>query len=431
MSSRSAPVSEIRWTARTVLLLVAGVVLILFAVTTRNPVPVFVGLPFLVAPVAAAMTGPGAPLRASLSWHSEGSETEVRVRGTLRAEPVGRTPDLHLVVERPGDLDGPLEPEIQCGPEGADFTFEWNAPRPTVSVIPSPLVVWQDPTGLVQRVAEGDRPELVVERSPPDLLRLGSVRLERTLPLPGETRSRRIGTSGEFFGIREAQPSDPPRLINWVATARAGRPLANEFELDRTGDVLVLLDTRPTPLGPTVDARLLGVSRAAAIGIADAFLREKDRVGYAAFGEFVDAVPLSSGRHQRARIQQAVLNTRRASVAGVPERCPITLGRYYPPGITVILLSSLVGESATDLVPHLRRRAYPVVVLSPSPLAVRSASFRMDPIDEALAARLEHLERENLLAETWVHAPVVDWDDFWSLANLVRFLRQPQRRRAG
>ncbi len=431
MNPSSAPLSEIRWTARTVLLLGVGVALILIAVTTRNPVPVFAGLPFLVAPVAAAMTGPGAPFRATLAWHTEGSETEVRVRGTVQAEPASRSPDLHLVVERPGDLDGPLVPDLTWRPEGIDFTFEWSAPRPTISVVRPPLVVWQDPTGLVQRVAEGDRTGLVVERSPPDLLRLGSVRLERTLPLPGETRSRRIGTSGEFFGIREAQPSDPPRLINWVATARAGRPLANEFELDRTGDVLILLDTRPTPLGPRMDERLLGVSRAAAIGIADAFLREKDRVGYAAFGEFVDAVPLSGGRHQRIRIQQAVLKTRGASVSGVPERCPISLGRYYPPGITVILLSSLVGESATDLVPHLRRRAYPVIVLSPSPLALRSASIRMDARDEALAARLEHLERENLLAETWVHAPVVDWDDFWSLANLVRFLRQPQRRRAG
>ena len=135
MNPSSAPLSEIRWTARTVLLLGVGVALILIAVTTRNPVPVFAGLPFLVAPVAAAMTGPGAPFRATLAWHTEGSETEVRVRGTVQAEPASRSPDLHLVVERPGDLDGPLVPDLTWRPEGIDFTFEWSAPRPTISVV--------------------------------------------------------------------------------------------------------------------------------------------------------------------------------------------------------------------------------------------------------------------------------------------------------
>ncbi len=335
-----------------------------------------------------------------------------------------------MLAHRPGDLLGPENPEYTATSDGVEFTYRWTSPRPTISIIPPPAVVWQDPLGLVQRFASGDRSSLVVERSPLGVLRMGTIRLDRTLPLPGETRSRRIGSSGEFYGIREAQPTDPPRRINWYASARAGRLLTNEFELDRTGDVVVLLDARPTALGATIDDRLLGVGRAAAVGLAGAFLREKDRVGYASFGEFMQAVPLAGGRHQAGRIQQAVLTTERSGARGPAERCAISLGRYFPRGITVLLISSLVGDPSSELVPYLTRRGYPVVVLSPSPLGLTSHAIRLDPADETLARRIDRAERQAALGKIWMHAPVIDWENYWSLGRLIRFLQQPRRRRS-
>lgn len=429
MSSGPRPPTGIRWTPRAWLLLGAGTVLLLVAIALRDPVAAFVGLPLLIAPIAVAMTGPPPPFRADVAWSADGAETEVRVSGRIRTAAESRGSELRLLVHRPGELLGPDTPEYAPAPDGTDFTFRWTSPWPTVSVVPAPTVVWQDPLGLAQRPSAGDRESLVVERSPPDAMRLGTVRLERTLPLPGETRSHRIGPSGEFFGIRDAQPTDPPRRINWLASARAGRPLANEYELDRTGDVVLLLDTRPTRLGAIVDERLLGVSRAALLGVAEAFLRAKDRVGFAAFDEFLHAVPLAGGRHQRIRIQQAVLATRRATLPGPSERCAVSLGRYFPPGITVLLVSSLADESTAEVVPHLTRRGYPVVVLSPSPLGVESALIPLDPEDDRLAARIDRIDRRSSIAKTWMYAPVVDWDDFWTLAGLVRFLQQPRRRR--
>jgi len=425
----TAPSAGLRWTPRAWLLLGAGTALLLVAIATRDPVPVFVGLPLLVAPIAAAMTGPAPPFRADLEWQVQGSETEVRLAGRLRTDTVSRASELHVLVDRPGDLLGSDNPEYSPAPDGAGFTFRWSSLWPTVSIVPAPTVVWQDSMGLVQRPAAGSRSELVVERPPPDVLRMGAVRLDRTLPLPGDTRSRRIGASGEFFSIRDADPSDPPRRINWIATARAGRPLANEYQLDRTGDVVILLDARPTPLGAIVDDRILGVARAAAIGVGESFLRAKNRVGYAAFGEFVQAIPLAGGRNQRIRIQRAILATRRAALSGPAERCAISLGRYFPQGITVLLLSSLSGDAASELVPYLTRRGYPVVVLSPSPLGFVSVTVRLDPADERLAARIDLLDRQTSIARTWYYAPVVDWSNFWSLEGLIRFLQQPRRRR--
>lgn len=419
----------LRWRPRAYLLVAAGTAFLFLAVAVRDPVPVFVAVPFLVAPVATGLTAPAPPRPVPLRWTDDGSGPEVRLTGSLQGEPAARPEDWVLEFRQIQPLPEQRPPESEQGPKGLRFTLHWTAPEPTVVRVSPPRLAWRDPVGLVEREIPGDRPDLIVERYPPELIRLGAIRLERTLLLPGETRSHRLGESGEFFGIRAAAPNDPPRRINWIASARAGRMLANDYQLDRSADLLVLVDVRPTALGSAMDSRLLGISRAAAQGIADSCLREKLRVGYATFGEFAECVPLSTGRIHQARIHRAILATQRATVEGPSERCAVSLRRFYPPSLTTLLLSPLVGNAAVDLVPHLRRRGFPVVVLSPSPLPVSPQLAPLPPEDEALAARLGRLERREQLADAWLHAPVVDWYEYWSLAGLVRMLRQPAVRR--
>jgi uncharacterized protein (DUF58 family) len=423
------PPPPLRWRARAYLLVGAGTVLLLLAIAARDPIPVFVAVPLLVAPVAAGLGSPSSSRPVSLRWSDEGTGRKVELTGTLSGEASARPDDWVVEFAQPLPLPEAAPPDVARGPGGLRFRLHWTAPEPTVVRIASPSAVWRDPMGLVERPLPGERPDIVVERYPPELLRLGAIRLERTLLLPGETQSRRLGASGEFFGIRDAAPNEPPRRINWVASARAGHLVANDFQLDRSADLLILLDCRPTPLGPALDSRLLGISRAAAQGIVDSCLRAKLRVGYATFGEFAACVPLSSGRIHQARLHRAILATQRSSVEGPSERCAVSLRRFYPPSLTTLLLSPLVGESSLDLVPHLKRRGFPVVVLSPSPLPVSPQLVSIPAEDEALAARLGRLERREQLATAWLHAPVVDWDEYWSLAGLVRMLRRPAVRR--
>ncbi|EQD78834.1 protein containing DUF58, partial [mine drainage metagenome] len=312
----------------------AAAALFVVGVAERNPVPILVGFPLLLAPIAAPLVGSRAAPTAAVRGEVRGTATEVAVEYRIAPERPLLPADLRVVVPPPGNLveRAPVRAEI----DGRDLLLHlaWGAAEPTVSVVPVPEVGWEDPLGLVVRPVAATGDPLTVERYPPELHRSGVVRLEHTIPLPGESRSRALGASGEFFGIREAYPDDPPRLINWVASARAGRRLANEFQVERTGDVLIVLDARPSSLGPALDRRLLGISRAAAYGLADAFLREKTRVGLAIFGEFLTALPLSAGRTHRLRIHQLLLATEVAPVAGPAERCAVSLGRYYPPGMT-------------------------------------------------------------------------------------------------
>jgi len=69
------------------------------------------------------------------------------------------------------------------------------------------------------------------------------------------------------------------------------------------------------------------MGRAAAFGLASTFLAEKARVGLATFGEYLEPVPLGTGRLQRFRIRRALQAARVAETAGPPERLAVAPGR--------------------------------------------------------------------------------------------------------
>jgi uncharacterized protein (DUF58 family) len=429
VNARSGGSSGVRWTGRAYGLLAIGCGLAAAAVATRDPVPLFVGLPLLLVPFAAAGFAPAREIRADLSWGTDGTGEEVALVGVVRGPFAGTEGD---VVVEPAPLPGGiLTSPVQVARESGAVRFRvgWRLVEPTIVDVPPPRIAWRDPLGLAERELDGMRPTLRLSRYPAELRRLDAVRLERTIALPGETRSRRLGASGEFYGLRDASPAEPRGRINWRASARLGRLLANDYETDLTGDLLLLLDVRPMTGDRAFDERLLAIARAGVYGLADTLLRTKVRVGYASFGEFLTPVPLSTGRGHRLRTLRAIEASHLAPVAGPAERCAFSLRRFYRPGITTLVVSSWTGDTAEELVPYLRRQGFPPLLVSPSPLPMAEGTGRLAPEDERLARRLERAERQVRLGESWRYGPVIDWSDYWSLEGLARLLRRPARRR--
>ncbi len=415
--------SRLQWRPRSWLFYGVGAALLVLGLAARTPVPLFLALPFLLAPLGAALLGPR-QASAKIDWGVYGSEEEVTIRGQVVPSERALPPqELRLRLDRPSGLLLRAPPRFEYSEGSLSFEFFWRANEPLIAQLPVPEVLWVDPLDLVERSIRPVAEELSIERYPPEIGRIGRVRLMRTIVLPGETRSRALGSSGEFFGLRIARPSDPPRQINWAATARSGRTWVNEFHLERTGDILLVLDLRPTGLGPEVDERIVGVARAAALGIAGAFLREKARVGVATYGEFLTAVPLGAGRAQRLRIRRVLMDSHVAPIAGPSERCAIAMRRHFRAGVTTILLASLVDEEAARLVPYLRRRGFPTVVLSPSPITAAPDPPGWGEEDLALVHRLLRLARRERIARVWKDAPVIDWEEYWSLAGFQALLR--------
>jgi uncharacterized protein (DUF58 family) len=417
--------SGLRWRPAAFVLMGAAVALFGLGVVVRSPVPILFGFPLLVAPLSAALLGPRGAPSVRVEGHIGGSGRAVEVAITVTPDPPVRPESLEVHVPIPPGVREVGPPRSTVEGTQVLLRLSWAVPEPTVTAVPSAEVTWRDPFGLVERSAVLTSEDLVVERYPPELARVGAVRLRRTVPLPGETRSRAVGESGEFFGIREAEPGDPPRRINWWATARLGRRLANEYSLDRTGDLVILIDARPTGLGADTDSRLLSVSKAAAFGLAESFLRDKSRVGIAAYGEFLHAVPLATGRTQRLRLRNLLLATEVADTAGPTERCAVSLRRYFTSRTTTVLISPLLGDEQVNLVAHVRRRGFPVVVLSPSYLPFLRPHPGGLAQNDALVARFARLRRREEVSQVWRDAPVVDWENFWSLGSFVDFLRRP------
>src|SRR5207237_7131210 len=59
---------------------------------------------------------------------------------------------------------------------------------------------------------------------------------------PVDRPVRIAGASTEFERVREYLPDDEFRHINWKATARRGQPLVNQFESERSQNLVLLLD---------------------------------------------------------------------------------------------------------------------------------------------------------------------------------------------
>lgn len=423
MNGDDVPMGRLRWSARSYVLYGLAAAFVLVAIVWRNPAALFVAVPLLIGPIAATFGFPANLAAATVTWNVEGSGSEVRVRGTFQWNLPLRYGRMIPVFAPPPSLMESAPPQRTAEPTRLHFTRTYRIAGPSLLEIPCPRLVWQDAWGLVEREVAVRGEPLSVERSPPEIHRLGRIRLERTTPLPGEMRSRMLGSAGEYFAVRPSVPGDTRRQINWRATARAGKLLANEYLLERTGDLVLLLDLRPSGLGPARDDRMLNAGRAAAFGIADAFLSQKSRVGVGIFTEQLTAIPLGTGRLQRFRIREVLRAATMPVEAGPPERLAISVRRFFPPGALTILISPLLEEDAMLILPHLRRRGFPTIVLSPSPLAVLDLSD--STAENRVAARLLRLVRRRRLGEAWHQAPVIDWDDYWSLAPLVRFLQSP------
>src|SRR5262249_12453160 len=59
----------------------------------------------------------------------------------------------------------------------------------------------------------------------------------------GVRKRRQVGKGREFEKLREYIPGDPPEEIHWKATARRRKPVTRVYQIERTQEVYVILDT--------------------------------------------------------------------------------------------------------------------------------------------------------------------------------------------
>lgn len=292
-----------------------------------------------------------------------------------------------------------------------------------------------DPAGLLtSQVREAVGPaDLPVTPRPRDVPRVRGLEGQaRDLVPEGDESTLGLRTT-EFREIRDYTWGDPPRTVNWKATARrlsaappeAGAlPLVDEHEREGRKAVWIFLDAGPgMRVGTDVDNALDHAVRGAA-SLARFFLDRGYTVGGATYRSRSDPVIRpGTGPQQVAKVHEAFRTAQPADdgdggLAAAVERCRSTLVREDP----LVVVFTRAGADPDDAVAGLRRLRglsdpggpdLPVLVVSPQAGALLPHRAG-DPADEAArgaaGAAGRRLEREGVRRLRGFGAQVLPWD---------------------
>jgi uncharacterized protein (DUF58 family) len=389
--------------------------------------PVALAAPFLLALVAAAaVQEPRISVSPSLDRERalEGDEVTATIE-LSSAQGIGR---LDLVVPLPQQLsvEGELGRAVHLR-AGETQTVELKLRCERWGALKVGEVLFRARDTLGCRSWEGSAGE------PRPLRVFPSEETLRALVPPLETQvfagnqvSRARGEGIEFADLREWQPGDRLRRVNWRATALRGSLWVNEQNPERNTDVVLFLDTfaEVRAEGRSTNDRAV---RAAAT-LAHLYLQRKDRVGVVGFGGFLSWLVPASGTRQLYAIVDSLLTSQVVhsfALRGVDVLPPRTL----PPKALVLAITPLLDNRTAAALLDLRARGYDLIVVEVSPLEL-VAPPRGSSLE--LAHRLWRLSREAL---RWryeqVGVPVVTWHEGVPLAvpieevNAFRHLARP------
>jgi uncharacterized protein (DUF58 family) len=165
----------------------------------------------------------------------------------------------------------------------------------------------------------------------------------------GDERSRYRGPGIEYADVREYQPSEDARMIDWNLTARSDRPFVREAHQDRGLDVWLIVDASRSLNWGTTRA----LKRTAALELVDALTlllaRHGGRVGGIVFDTQLRRIlALTGGRRGRLKLlarinaeSAAPAPAGRTDLGSVLERA----GRLIPRPSLVIVISDFLVEA--------------------------------------------------------------------------------------
>ena len=215
---------------------------------------------------------------------------------------------LELVGQTRAEIEGELRDGVPSGPivEGHRARFATISGQARVTFQLTPLVRGDLVLGPVVVRLYGPWklcarqfavPVMSAVKVYPDLTALGkdALKLARAREDEAKRVIRRPAEGREFESLRDYQPGDDRRTLDWKATARRGRPMVRVHQPERNQQVLLLLDCGRHMAGETTGApgspprRKLDFAVDAALKVAKVSHHQGDRVGVLAFGAGVKA----------------------------------------------------------------------------------------------------------------------------------------------
>ncbi len=129
-------------------------------------------------------------------------------------------------------------------------------------------------------------------------------------------RAARVqGAGREFESLRDYMPDDEMRRIDWKATARRGKLVARQYEVERSQTVIIAIDVGRTMLADIDGIQKLDYAIQAALMLAYVATLSEDQVGLLVFAEGVETyLPPRKGRAQVYAMMEALYDVK-ASLA--------------------------------------------------------------------------------------------------------------------
>jgi uncharacterized protein (DUF58 family) len=191
--------------------------------------------------------------------------------------------------------------------------------------------------------------------------------------LQGDYRTLFRGTGVDVADLREYQPDDDLRRIDWNVTARTDVPHVRQYVEDREITAWLLLDRSPSMgFGPTDRAKHVVLTEVAGT-VAQLLARGGNRIGAVLFDTEVErTIPPGHGRNQVLRILEHLMRPapagpgsrsvgpRRTTDLAVPLRAALGIARRRS---LVVIVSDFLSEPGWERPLTLLARRHDVVAL--------------------------------------------------------------------
>lgn len=211
-------------------------------------------------------------------------------------------------------------------------------------------------------------------------LRIGAKRRVDDL-FAGEYHSAFRGQGIEFAEVREYEPGDDVRSIDWNVTARAGRPFIKRFTEERELTVVLCVDLSASQGFGTRRKTKARLAAEAAAVLSLAASKNNDRVGLLTFRDELGAFlpPAKGQQHQLRLIRELLAVEAHGRATALPEAVSF-LDRVLKRRSIVFLLGDFLLRTeaeaeALDLPLRLLARRHEVIALR-----------TLDPAERALPA---------------------------------------------
>ncbi|BAA29866.1 DUF58 domain-containing protein [Pyrococcus horikoshii] len=216
----------------------------------------------------------------------------------------------------------------------------------------------------------------------------------------GHLPSPRLGEGLEFHAVREYRPGDPMKVINWKATAKTGKIMANEFESERKVDVVLIVDA--TYKGKEVFDYLI---RVAASLLMDALENGTS------FGLLIsEAVPVwikvDYGKRHFFKCIDVLSMSKPDKNNLIAYQVEHLARTRLPPRAQIIFISPLLTQESEKAIFELYKLGYKIVVLSPNPYSLREPKSK----EEEIAIRILSLKRMARIKKVREWGIVIDWN---------------------